>query len=362
VTGLMTNENTTPDDLYGRGRPDRFMKGVGVFMEALVGAVKTVYGTAKTPPAVDVALSLVVTDVHDEAEGVRSVRFGSRAGGPLPAWQPGCHLDITLPSGRRRQYSLCGDPTDNTTYRIAVRRMAGGGGGSVEVHETLRPGVEISVRGPRNAFPYVIDRPTLFIAGGIGITPILPMVRAAARRGADIQFVYTGRSRASMPFLAELSDINPARVRIRPDDEFGVPDAADLLADATPGGAVYCCGPEPMLNAVRAAFPATGARSLHFEHFAAPPIVDGKPFEIELRRSGVVLPVPADVSALDVVKTALPGVAYSCQQGFCGTCQVRVLGGTVDHRDHRLTEQQRAEGDMLICVSRADGGRLVIDI
>jgi ferredoxin-NADP reductase len=198
----------------------------------------------------------------------------------------------------------------------------------------------------------------LLIAGGIGVTPILPMVREAAWRGLDWTFLHTGRTRASLPFAEEtalLARRHPGRVEVLADDEDGVPDAAALLARAPRGAAVYCCGPAPMLDALRRAFPESPAGALHFERFTTAPIVDGKPFTLRLR-DGRELPVPADRSALDVLRDADPTTAYSCKQGFCGVCRLRVRSGTVDHRDHRLTDDQRAAGDMLVCVSRADDG------
>jgi ferredoxin-NADP reductase len=239
---------------------------------------------------------------------------------------------LVLPSGLVRQYSLCGDPSEKDHYRIAVRKI---GAASAEVH-ALTPGTRVTVRGPRTAFPFVGDGPFLFVAGGIGITPILPMVRRAAAAQADWRLVYTGRSRASMPFLDELPDDD--RVWIRPDTEYGVPTSGAELLDGLPDGAsVYCCGPVPMITSVRVDLALTGAKAVHFERFAPPPIVDGEPFQLILRRSGQVLDVPAGRTALDVLLEARPGTPYSCRQGFCGTCAVPAAGG----------------GSMRICVDRA---------
>ncbi|HWE89120.1 MAG TPA: PDR/VanB family oxidoreductase [Pseudonocardiaceae bacterium] len=357
-----------PPDLFGRRDKDRFltvMTGIADVYTRLLPR----FGRVEEPePVVDRELRLVVAQRRVEAEGVVSLTLAAAAGGELPRWQPGCHLDLHLASGLRRQYSLCGDPADRKHYRIAVRRLDAAGGGSREVHDVLTEGSPITVRGPRNAFPLVLTGPTLFLAGGIGITPILPMAREAARRGVDWRVVYTGRSRDSMPFqdelaqLAEMSGNHPDRVLVRPNDEFGIPDPAWLLADAPRGGAVYVCGPRRMLTGVRETFADCAATALHYERFSPPPVVDGTPFELELARSGTVLAVPADRPALDVLIDARPDVAYSCRQGFCGTCKVRVLAGEADHRDRRLTDDQRAAGDMLICVSRAHGDRLVLDL
>ncbi|WP_030164426.1 PDR/VanB family oxidoreductase [Spirillospora albida] len=339
-----------PPDLYGRRRRDPFW----VAVSALFGARQRV--RYLRPPAVreirpvDRTMDLVVLEVRPRADGVVSLRLGAPDGRVLPSWQPGCHLDVLLPAGTR-QYSLCGDPADRRAYRIAVRRLHGL---SAEMH-ALCEGDVIRVRGPRNAFPFLRGDRYLFIAGGIGITPILPMVTAAERLRADWRLIYCGRGRDSMPFLDELAG---ERVRIRTDDEHGVPDCGDLLGDPEPGTAVYCCGPAPMIDGVRAAFGSRADATLHYERFAPAPVADGRPFRIELRRSGRVLEVPADRSALDVIKDELPAVAYSCRQGFCGTCRTRVLEGEVERR----SPSDGDDGAMLICVSRAADGRLALDL
>jgi ferredoxin-NADP reductase len=294
-------------------------------------------------------------------------RYAEQSGSSaeLPAWSPGAHLDLVLPSGRVRQYSLCGDPADRNGYRIAVRRLPGGGGGSVEVH-SLRPAERVRIRGPRQAFPLLSAPRMLFVAGGIGITPILPMVRAAAVAGLDWRLVYAGRDRASMPFLEELAGLgHEDRVVIRADAEHGGPATGPEILKHAPGaGSVgYCCGPPAMLAAVRAAAaePGSPLEVLHAERFAAPPVLGGRPLTVELARAGVTLDVPGDRSVLDVVRERLPDVAYSCRQGFCGTCRVRVLDGMPEHRDRALTSDERV-GAMAICVSRAATDRLVLDL
>jgi ferredoxin-NADP reductase len=355
----MGTEWVTPPDLRGRQRADRMFRALGTlitFYDWLTAAF------AQRPPIrrVERDLSLVVDEVRVEARDVRSVRLVSADGSELPSWQPGSHIDVLLPSGRCRQYSLCGDPADRSSYRIAVRRIADGGG-SREFHDSIGTGSALIGRGPRNAFPYVDAAGYLFIAGGIGITPILPMVKHAAAGGRPWQLVYTGRSRGSMPFLDELAALEPARVRIRPYDEYGFPrTGAELLEYAPAGATVYCCAPPTMIANVRRDRPASAATALHFERFTTPPIVGGTPFEIELRRSNRVLTVPADRSALDVIRGTAPNVAYSCQQGFCGTCRTRLISGDVEHRDRVLTDRERTD-TMTICVSRGRGGRIVLD-
>ncbi|MEU4316181.1 ferredoxin reductase [Nocardia sp. NPDC024068] len=207
-------------------------------------------------------LRLVVAAVQREAADVVGVVLVDPDGDPLPAWLPGAHLDLFLPSGRQRQYSLCGDPHDRSAYRIAVRLDPHGAGGSIEIHEDLRSGDTVRVFGPRHTFPFVDVPEYLFVAGGMGITALLPMVQAAGRRGT---LVYTGRTRASMPFINRL----PGAL-VRPDDEFGAPDMDEVLARANPGTAVYVCGPAPMVEAAARALPrANPTCTLHTERYPA---------------------------------------------------------------------------------------------
>ncbi|QLY34545.1 oxidoreductase [Nocardia huaxiensis] len=309
-------------------------------------------------------LVLVDRQVVAADEDVVSFVFADPRGAALRSWRPGAHLDVLLPSGRMRQYSLCGDPDDPLHYRIAVRRIANGGG-SIELHDRLRVGDRVGIRGPRNAFPLALPgspHRLRFVAGGIGITPILGMMRAADRAGADWSMIYTGRHRDSLPFLDEIAHYGD-RVTIRTDDVAGLPTGADLVPDLAPNLAVYVCGPPPLLEVVGARVARAPDVELHQERFSPPPIRDGAPFTVQLGWGGPVLDVPADRTVLDVVAQAQPAVSYSCRQGFCTTCKVRVLSGAVDHRDTVLNDAQRAQGDALICVSRAARGeRLVLDV
>jgi ferredoxin-NADP reductase len=361
---VKTKIKPVPPDLRGRPRKDRMWRLVGVAIGGYSRYTRISLWSRRIKP-VDRTLRLVVQDVRVEADGVRSYRLAAPDGAELPRWQPGSHLDVVLPSGLCRQYSLCGDPFDRGYYRIAARRIdtgAGGAGGSMELHDTIDKGATLTVRGPRNGFPYVSAPRYLFVAGGIGITPILPMVKQAAATGAQWRLVYTGRSRESMPFLDEIAALDPDRVLIRPDTEYGVPPSGgELLKYGSVGAVVYCCGPSPMIAAVREDWPFSRANALHFERFSPPPIVDGVPFEVELQRSNQVLTVPADRSALDVVRTVKPEVPFSCQQGFCGTCRTRVISGDIDHRDEVVTGPGEPDV-MTICVSRSRGGRVVLDL
>ncbi|MEU9194022.1 PDR/VanB family oxidoreductase [Streptomyces hundungensis] len=305
-----------------------------------------------------VALRLTVSERTEPAEGVVRLRLVAPDGAELPSWEPGAHLDLVLPSGLVRQYSLCGDPGDRTSYTMATRLVEGGRGGSAQVHEQLREAVEVSVRGPRNRFPLVASDSYVFVAGGIGITPILPMLKAVEAVGASWRLLYGGRSRATMPFLDEIERFG-ARVTVVAEDEAGLPDLAAFLANSPVDAAVYCCGPEPLMDAVTAALGP--GRTPYLERFAPGAAAVGSGFEVELRRSGRTLAVPGDRSLLSVLRAQVPGVSYSCEQGFCGTCQQRVLEGEIDHRDGLLTDTER-DGSMLICVSRCLGTKLVLDL
>ncbi|MFD9127544.1 PDR/VanB family oxidoreductase [Kitasatospora sp. NPDC059571] len=357
---------TPPPDLYGRPRADRFMRAVTAFGDRYTPAL-TRPGLRRSPrrplPPGTPPLRLVVRERRTVARDALALDLAEPSGAPLPAWQPGARLLLTLPSGRRRHYSLCGDPADRHRYRIAVRRIADGGGGSAEIHDAIAVGDLLTARRPRNGFAFCAEPAVLLLAGGIGITPLLPMAREAHRLGLDWQLVHTGRTADSLPFTEELAALDAARTSFLTDDRDGVPDAADLLARAPRGAAVYCCGPAPMIAAVQRALDASPARALHIERFGAAPITDGRPFTLRLGADGPDLAVPADRSALDVAREARPDLAYSCRQGFCGTCRVRVLAGTPEHRDRRLTADQRAAGDLLPCVSRAaEGETLVLDL
>ncbi|GAA4548573.1 PDR/VanB family oxidoreductase [Pseudonocardia xishanensis] len=318
--------------------------------------------TSVDPPALR---QLRVQEVRHEAAGVVSVLLVDPAGEPLPAWEPGAHLELVLPSGLLRQYSLCG-PEGAAGYRVAVLREAEGRGGSREIHDVGLVGRTLGVRGPRNHFS-LADAPShLLIAGGIGVTPMLAMARRLAATGQDWRMVYGGRTRESMAFVDELRSLGP--VDIVPQDELGHPDLAAALDSAAPGTVVYACGPAPLLAAVEE---ATGARSLalRVERFAADPDgpsaapAAGGDFEVELRRSGVTRQVPADRSLLDVVREVVPDAPASCEEGFCGSCETKVLAGVPEHRDTVLDDEERASNaTMMICVGRCLSGRLVLDV
>ncbi len=277
----------------------------------------------------------------------------------LPRWQPGAHIDVILPGGDARQYSLCGS-LEAPTWRIGVLREDDGRGGSVWMH-SLQPGDMLRVAGPRNHFEFVPERGTsyLFIAGGIGITPISSMMAAASAAGVDYALHYAGRSRSTMALL----DTLPGEVTAYPADEGLRLDLATLFASLKPFTTTYCCGPARLIEAVEVAARGRQLRVERFEpkEFGAPVLAE--PFEVELAYSGLELTVPPSRSILDVVEEAGVLVLSSCREGTCGTCETRVMAGAIDHRDSILTaDEQDAQDVMYICVSRSAGPRLTLEL
>ncbi|WLW50876.1 PDR/VanB family oxidoreductase [Streptomyces sp. YU58] len=304
---------------------------------------------------------LVVDRRESAADGVLALTLRHPLGEELPAWEPGAHIDVVLGPGLERQYSLCGDPADRSAWRIAVLREPDGRGGSAHVHRELGQGDKIRVRGPRNHFALKPAPRYRFVAGGIGITPILPMLAEAESNGAEWTLLYGGRTRESMAFAEELSRYGD-RVTIAPQDETGLLDLASVLDDVPEGTLVYCCGPGPLLDAVEERCPAG---VLHVERFAPKEQETGENtgFEVELAQSGRTVTVAPEVSVLDAVRAAGVEVLFSCTEGTCGTCETDVLDGTPDHRDSVLTDEEREAGEtMMICVSRCRGKRLVLDL
>lgn len=311
------------------------------------------------------ALALQVAAKEMVADGVVTVALQAPDRGRLPDWTAGAHIDLVLPNGLVRQYSLCGDRWDPCTYRIGVLREVDGSGGSAYVHDRLQVGDLVGVGGPRNHFAMVPATHYLFIAGGIGITPLLPMVRQAEMVGADWSLLYGGRTRASIAFQPELAAYGD-RVEIVPQDERGLLDLARHLAGVRPDSRVYCCGPPPLLGAVERACASMPAPVLRTERFTAKPLAvpaRTEPFAVVLARSGREVVVGTDRSVLEAVRAAGTDVLSSCREGTCGTCETAVLEGIPEHRDSILTDADRDSHDaMFICVSRACSDRLVLDL
>ncbi|MBW4700580.1 oxidoreductase [Micromonospora sp. RL09-050-HVF-A] len=311
-----------------------------------------------------VGVELTVVARERVAAEVVEIGLARPDGGDLPRWTPGAHVDLALGPELVRQYSLCGDPADRSVLRIAVQREPDGRGGSRLAHARLTVGGTVRVHGPRNTFPLVAARRYLFVAGGIGITPIRPMVDAADAAGADWRLAYGGRSRATMAFATTLRERYGDRVCLCPQDETGLLDLTGLLG-RTGDGLVYCCGPESLVRAVEEHCADWLPGRLHVERFTPRGDADGPEtaIEVELALSGRTVRVPPGVPILRAVEEAGVPVLSSCREGTCGTCETPVLAGVPEHRDSLLTAQERAAGDtMMICVSRARTPRLVLEL
>lgn len=311
-------------------------------------------------------LKLEVLERHELTSEVVQLRLGSPDGPDLPAWEPGAHIDIHLPSGTTRQYSLCGSPDDRGSWTVAVMRDPASRGGSQSVWDDLRQGVRVEVGVPRNEFALEKADRYVFVAGGIGITPLLPMVRRVAAEGAEWQLHYGGRRRESMAFAAELRDELGDRVHLVPEDEMGLIDLASALGDPDPGTAVYVCGPEPLIAAVERVTEGWHDGALHSERFVARAMAEAtgveQPFVVALR-DGREVPVQPGVSILTALRAEGFDLASSCEAGTCGTCEVGVLAGVPEHRDDVLEDDEKAANDaMMICVSRSLTPVLELDL
>ncbi|MFF0223302.1 PDR/VanB family oxidoreductase [Streptomyces sp. NPDC004629] len=319
-----------------------------------------------TTAVAETGLDLVIQGRYELADGVICLLLGRRDGTALPAWQPGAHIDVILPSGRVRQYSLTGDGDDPRIWEIAVLRESAGRGGSEEISQQLDVGSAISVGGPRNHFVLDPAARYRFVAGGIGITPIRAMLPVVESLGAKWQLLYGGRSAGTMAYASELQERYGDRVLVRPQDKFGLLDLDGFLGNPAADTLIYCCGPSPLLAAVEHQAQAWPAGSLRVERFAPvqrDPDAQDSEFEVELAQTGVTVVVPADRSILSVAEEAGAFVTAGCEEGTCGSCETPVLSGLVDHRDSVLTAEQRAHGNtMMICVSRCRGNRLVLDV
>ncbi|MDZ8274621.1 PDR/VanB family oxidoreductase [Microbacterium aquimaris] len=323
----------------------------------------------------DVERDLVITARTEVADGVVALDLASPNGRDLPAWTPGSHIDVILPTAvpgevRERQYSLCSDPAERGSWRIAVLREDTGRGGSAHVHETAEVGRRMRVRGPRNHFPFRTEpgQTYRFVAGGIGITPIHAMVGAAAAAGVDWHLDYAGRSRRTMAFVDALTAAHPDRVTVHAADEGARMDVAALAGSVDQDTRIYACGPSGLLEALDDAFPGEDGTRLHLERFEAKEFgepVWTDPFEVELAMSGEVVTVEPGQSVLEAVLEQSPEtvVLSSCRRGTCGTCEVPVLEGEIEHRDSVLTPVEREDSTvMMMCVSRAACPRIVLDI
>jgi len=312
-------------------------------------------------------LRLTVSDRTSLAEDVVSLSLVDPDGGELPPWMPGDHIDVVVDRDGeeiRRQYSLCGDPNDRRRYRIAVLREPSGGGASLWIHDHLTAGSRIGVSEPRSTFPFELSPKYVFVAGGIGITPLVPMIAAAVAAGAEWRLEYAGKRLDRMAFAEDLRAAGGDRVSLHPKDESPL-DLDEILHSIDADTAVYACGPERLLVALEGALAGSPGR-LRVERFANETEMfqsaDHR-FEVELTLSGKTLTIEPGCSILSTLADAGIKLPSSCREGTCGTCETFVIEGEVDHRDAILTAKEKAESEvMMICVSRAKGSRLVLEI
>lgn len=312
-------------------------------------------------------LTLQVARRVEEAEGIAGLVLTDPMGADLPPWQPGAHIDVYIDRPGEpslvRQYSLCGDPADRGRYRIAVLREPEGGGGSARIHEGVRAGQLVRVSQPRELFGFSTRERMVFVAGGIGITPILPMIAAAESAGADWTLHYAGREPGTMAFGAELEPYGD-HVRVYASSAGERMALPAVVADAA-GAVVYACGPGRLLDELELLCAGAGVE-LRVERFVNDNAVTTEtdhPFEVELSLTGRTITVAPGESILDKVAEAGVPAPSSCRGGTCGTCETFVLEGEPDHRDAVLTAAEREESEvMMICVSRCKGARLVLEL
>ena len=315
----------------------------------------------------ETSMSLRVGAIQDVAQGVRSFELLHPDGGDLPAFTAGSHIRVQTPSGVWRKYSLCNDPTERNRYVIAVKKEPNSQGGSRSMHEQLRLDDTLTASQPANAFPMVDKaRAYIFIAGGIGITPILSMILSFGELPpAPWKLYYLSRSAESTAFLDVVKQSEWRRNVVVHHDEGDPTNAYDLWqALEKPDSAhVYCCGPRGLMESVRDMTGHWSPANVHFESFSEGGGVkaEDKPFTVELAKSGKVFDVPPGKSILSVVREQGYDAAWSCESGTCGTCRTRLLEGEADHRDMVLLPEEMPT-QIMICVSRAKGERLVIDL
>jgi len=329
-------------------------------MHGTIGSETAMSSAAQT-------LMAQVAEVRAEARDVMTLELRAIGGGQLPPFEPGSHVDLHLPNGLIRQYSLTNDWRERDRYVIGVGRAADSRGGSSYVHSSIRAGAQLKISAPRNNFPLDSDAGSfLFIAGGIGITPIMAMVRWCVANQKPWRLSYAARSRQRAAFYEELSALGGDH-HFHFDDERGqIFDAAQAISGLTEGERIYCCGPDPLMNAVKeltANFPSGTAR---FEWFTAPQSdepQESNSFTVRLERSGGEFEVPEQKSILEVLEENGFEIPFSCREGLCGTCLTNVCSGEPDHRDYVLSDEERASGKMMtICCSRSKSPLLTLDL
>lgn len=318
----------------------------------------------------DAKLDVVVKRIIQEATDIQTFEFVDPFGRELPRFTPGAHVDVHLPNGLVRQYSICSDAREPSRYVVAVLRAATGRGGSMSMHDDVHEGDTLSISIPKNHFPLREDaRRHVLIAGGIGITPMLAMARHLARSGADFTLHYCARS-ASHAAFHQLLCGEPFEAHTRFHYDGGDPskglDLRGLLAQVDEGTHVYCCGPTGLVKAVGAASAHWPDDTVHFEFFAAPGDVNEQPkdgFEVQIQSTGAIHFVPASKTLLQVLQAEGYEIDSSCEEGICGTCQIEVLDGIPDHRDMVLSSKEKQSNTLIVtCCSRSISKRLTLKL
>ena len=313
-------------------------------------------------------LTVQVADVRAEARDVVTLELRAVGGGELPPFEPGSHLDLHLPNGLVRQYSLTNDWRERDRYVIGVGRAADSRGGSDYVHSSIRAGAQLKITAPRNNFALDPDAERfLFIAGGIGVTPIMAMVRWCVANKKPWRLIYAARSRQRAAFYEDLCALDRDRLHFHFDDECEqILDAAEAVSTWTEGERIYCCGPTPLMEAVKTLSDHLPSDTVRFEWFTTPESDEPREsssFTVRLERSGVEFEVPEEKSILEVLEEHGFDIPFSCREGLCGTCVTNVCAGEPDHRDYVLSDEERASGKtMTLCCSRSKSPVLALDL
>lgn len=317
-----------------------------------------------TMTATELQIAATITERRQLSTDVIELRLTRNDNHSWPEWTPGAHIDLILPDGSARQYSLAGSPQNREVLTVAILRDPAGRGGSRWLHDHARVGQVINIRGPRNHFKLQGAEQYLFVAAGIGITPILPMIEEAEARGVPWRLIYCARIRQDMAYALELAQYG-SKVQLRPRDEYERIDFTQLFKAEPPGALTYVCGPERFLVAAEQAAAYLNIAPPTVERFAPKDFLDAvnTPFEVQVASDGRVFQIPADRTILSVLMENGVPVIVSCQEGTCGTCETGVVSGLPDHRDSVLTAQEQAANDyMMVCCSRSKCPRLVLDL
>lgn len=309
-------------------------------------------------------IDMTISACRDLTPLIREYVLSPVTSDPLPSAEPGAHIPVLSPSGAWRQYSLTDPSEAPETYRIAIKREADGRGGSSSIHDAWDVGTSVTIQPPSNDFPLGKAPKYLLIAGGIGVTPIYSMAQALASQDADVRMIYCTRSAADTAYRAELEDLLGDRLTLHHDagDPDQVYDFWDIFAEPQMMH-VYCCGPAPLMKEIGDISGHWPEGRVNFEDFAGVEAVraDDTAFEVTLNKSGKTLAVPADKSILEALREAGKIVPSSCESGTCGTCKCGLVSGEADHRDMVLMDEEKSDY-IMICVSRAMSGALVLDL